>query len=81
MEEARAEMERIVARIQANNDEAEAIQADFTAIIDRLMSGGPEERQMAQQALASWEEGFAAEIGDAQDVRQAMHNRLDDGLL
>ena len=81
-EEARAELERLLARIQANNDEAEAIHADFTAIIDRLMAGGPEERQMAQQALAGWEEGFAADIAaDTQHVREAMHNRIGDGLI
>jgi len=54
----------------------------ISAFIDRLMAGGPEERQMARRALANFEEGFAADIAaDTQHVREAMHNRIGDGLI
>ena len=53
----------------------------ISAFIDRLMAGGPEERQMARRALANFEEGLAADIANAQHLREALQNRVDDGLV
>jgi len=81
MEEAFAELERLAAWSKANAAERDAIDAAISAFIDRLMAGGPKERQMARRALANFEEGFAADIANAQHLREALRNRVDDGLL
>jgi hypothetical protein len=81
MEEARAEMERLVARAKANTAEADAIQAEFDAVIDRLMSGGPDERELARQVLANAVAGADVGIAEAQHIRDFARNRFDDGLI
>ena len=81
MEAAFAEFERLAARAEAHAAEGEAIDAEFNAIIDRLMAGGPGERQMARLMLAGWAEGTSGDIADRQHLREAMQNRIGDGLI
>jgi hypothetical protein len=81
MEEALAELERLAAWSKTNAAERDAIDAAISAFIDRLMAGDPEERQMARRALANFEEGLAADIANAQHLREALQNRVDDGFL
>lgn len=73
------ELEDLMRRSEAMKAEDEAIQRDFHALVARWMEGTPEERNLAQRALANWTEGARGSIKQAQAEMEMAQNWLIGG--